>query len=162
MYRGARQQTLNMRRTELAFLLHVINRSKNRTREWSAIYKFPPQIHRWLGSLYVPSQAIQLAEDLKMPTIPKTTAQTTHIKLTQRSRSAIVKLNTSIVRLLMKCALGCRVNSTFFSITAHLIPERLEWNEWLYQRLVVFTRTSTSPPKIKAAKLTEPLSSQPN
>jgi hypothetical protein len=33
MYRGARQQTLNMRRTELAFLLHVINRSKNRTRE---------------------------------------------------------------------------------------------------------------------------------
>lgn len=28
----------------------------------------------------------------------------------------------SIVRLLMKCARGCLVNSTFFSITAHLIP----------------------------------------
>lgn len=34
--------------------------------------------------------------------------------------------HTSMVRLLMKCARGCRVNSTFFSRTAHLIPARFQ------------------------------------
>jgi len=35
----------------------------------------------------------------------------------------------SIVRLLMKCARGCRVNFTFFSITAHLIPNLVRRKE---------------------------------
>lgn len=132
--------------------LHMVYWPKNRTSKWSAVYELPPWFNWWLWLLDILGKAIEFAEHLtrKSTFENKLTQDWTYFNFLSKQNYSwfSVREQTSIDRLLMKCACGCLEKVVLFSKTAHLTPrkdhkgkahtEAISYLILLYQKIYLF------------------------